>query len=168
MTTIIVLSAELAGLSDAHNFERMSQLDGKLLAMLLRSEIQGYRRVTGRYRGTSEQAFLVEIDYRSSRQTNSGVALAKLAVEYGQESILAIDVDGRAALIFCTGERKGEVEVLGVWQRFDPFAIGDEPEAYTIDNGQYWLAGPPLPLTVVNVPYDEAWASYHCALPGYN
>lgn len=168
MNTIIVLSAELAHLTDAANFERTSRLDNSLRNMHIRSEIQGYRRVTGRYRGTSEQAFLVEIDYGSSRQTNSGVALAKLALEYGQESILAIDVDGKAVLIFCTGERKGTVEVLGVWQRFDPFSIGDEPEAYTIDNGEYWLAGPPLPLAVVDVPFDEAWASYHCALPGYN
>ena len=79
----------------------------------------------GVYKGESEQCFLLADDER-------GLQVAENAANtYGQESILLVDANKAATLVYRDGTR----EPIGVWTSFD-LEEGNEPDSYTIHKGR--------------------------------
>jgi hypothetical protein len=94
-------------------------------AELIRRDIP-LKIVKGCYKGEQETSILVNL-------VHFDVVLA-LAKRFGQESILVVDTERNAKLVFCKDE---STQVLGKWaQAFPPY----QEDAYTLDpeTNIYW------------------------------
>ena len=88
----------------------------------LDAELVPYVECLGVYKGQSERSFLVA-------DTDRGRAIAdNAAASYGQESILLVDANKNAELVYRDGTR----ESIGTWRTV---ARGETPDSYTEHNG---------------------------------
>lgn len=89
-----------------------------------------YKLLTGVYAGEREQSYLVP--------DTDAATVFQLARWYQQESVLYLDANRNAQLIYLAG---GPSEELGPWREINP--NGALPEAYTVDHasGKVWAAG---------------------------
>ena len=121
----IIISAEKAGLSQAENNLRTDMLRRELQAQ----GIPGIQ-LKGRYNGSNEVSFLVP----AAEDSPESHAVERLAKHWQQESVLAIDPDKRATLLFSDGTRKP----LGPFREIDP---AQEVDSYTdFPNGRRFAA----------------------------
>lgn len=121
--TFVIISAELAAKSTEYNAVATVGLVNGLTRLGV-----PFTPAIGSYKGRTEKSFLVELgehgDYDEVRD---------LAAHYNQESILLVDDQGEASLIYLVG---GGVDIIGQWQ----WAGLDQPEtdAWTQLAGQYF------------------------------
>lgn len=121
----MIVSAEKAGLSAAENALRTETLRRQL-----ESEELPPVAVQGRYNGSQEASFLVGAA-EGSPEAN---AVERLAWHWQQDSVLYIDPDKRAYLVFPNGARR----VLGPLKEISGDA---EPLSYTqFPNGRRFAA----------------------------
>lgn len=90
-------------------------------------------QVNGCYKGEKEAAILVVDDrpYNAICETD----VLRLARAYGQESVLAVDANGRARLIYCDD---GSFETIGTWRGTNE-KIAKSRDAWTERAGQYYI-----------------------------
>lgn len=91
--------------------------------------------VRGAYNGQTEPALLV-LDAQPDRGDTERTLL-RLARQYGQESILAVDANRQATLVFTDGRRV----FLGGFREVTAKQAARAP-GYTERAGRYWVAGP--------------------------
>ena len=132
----IVLSAELAGCSDARNSERTQGLRNCLDALPC-----DYVEARGCYKGASEVSFVVNISTLRERQGSTYYGglrdVLALADEYGQESVLLVFY-GQAALYYLsddTCEALGKVRASTLTEE----EAQDEHDAYTVVGGVVYV-----------------------------
>ena len=136
MSIKVLISAQLSTISPEQNRNVHHFLRRDLTASLLAGGIQGFREVTGVYRGQRERSFLVEVDVLTDNHVASFVELAR---RYSQESVLFVGEDAVGCLLYTDGREQGQLEFLpGKWHRFDPTIAGSEPESYTVDGDDYF------------------------------
>lgn len=131
-TPFIVLSASRAELTPELNAERSALLERQLEARDL-----SFKRVEGSYNGSREIAFLV-----LAPDDNALAACYRLARRYGQESVLHVDANRYAALVFLTPDVGGpdiaSVSGVGFWRS----ALQEEAESlpsFTRDGADYYI-----------------------------
>jgi len=89
----------------------------------------------GCYKKRKEPALVVVDETPGNDQCEKDVL--RLARQYGQESVLAIDATRHASLIYCEDEKR---ESLGEW-RAVPQSVAKARDAYTRRAGVYYVAG---------------------------
>lgn len=136
-TPFIILSASRAELTPELNSER-----SELLARQLAARDLSFKRVDGVYKGSREISFLV-----LTPDDNAQAACYRLARRYGQESVLSVDANRYAALVFLTPDMGGadvaSVSGVGYWRS----AAAAEAEAldnYTRDGADFYITTPAL------------------------
>lgn len=125
-TPFYIVSGALPGLEDRENAARCETVQRWL-------ESDGYATavVRGCYQGAIEPAILVIDDRDDCR-----AAVLRVARQYAQDSILAVDANRAARLVYCeTGER----ESLGQWQCVTEFEA-KKRDAWTSRAGFYYIA----------------------------
>lgn len=126
-TPFYLISAALAGDSAREAAERTSTL-----ATQLRSLGFAVDNVTGCYKGQTEPSLIVIPwpDYNSAAEAD----VLRLARVWGQESVLAVDANRQATLLYADGTR----EPLGA---FVPAAESKalKHDAWTERNGRYYV-----------------------------
>ena len=120
--------------------------DEKALRFIL-ANFSNAHPVTGRFCGVEEKGVL--IFQHPSIGANEEIFIRLLGGSIGQQSVLLVDANRRAALLYCNDGRLEELP--GRWQEHK-----GEPEPgvnYTkTHDGRYWVVGkeaPPVFLTVV-------------------
>lgn len=108
-TPYMIVSAEKAGLSAEENALRSESLRRQLEA----GELPPIA-LRGAYNGTQELSFLV----MAGEDSPEAAAVERLAWHWQQESVLYIDADKRATLIYWDGTRKA----LGPFKEVSPEA----------------------------------------------
>lgn len=136
-TPFIVLSASRAELTPELNAERSALLERQLQARDL-----SFKRVEGAYKGQREISFLV-----LTPDSNAEALATRLARRYGQESVLAVDANRAAALLFLRPDVGGEdiasIEPIGYW-RSAAQAEAESLDAFTRDGSDYYITTPAL------------------------
>lgn len=124
-----IVSAALAGDSPREQSDRNDTLERQLRAL-------GYAtlQVNGAYKGVTEPAVLV-VDLTAWSPACFDSVL-RLGRQYGQESILAVDANRKASLVYCEG---GELQPLGHWHMVSK-AVAMKSDAYTERQGIYYVA----------------------------
>ena len=117
-----IISAERFNKSVEDNNARTFGLVKEMLRLGL-----SFTAVKGVYKGTAEQSFIVD-----SLGMPDGWIMATMR-GLNQESILAVDQDNDASLVYADGD----TEYLGKFQRHD--GALDALEAYTLIAGQAWV-----------------------------
>ena len=125
---VIILSAELAGLSKEENARRTNTLEHCLQDCNLT-----FNRASGVYKGKEEVSFVVVPNNEDEIQGVKEFAF----LNFNQESVLVQDSNQEAYLEF--GD--GTVERLGRLSEV-PQAIAQAEDAYTILNGKYYITIP--------------------------
>lgn len=126
-----ILSAALAGDDAANATERTATL-----AHQLRASGFAVDSVRGCYMGQTEPA-LIAIPFDRSC-ADSERAVLRFARLYGQESILAVDANRAATLVFCADETRRVP--LGQFYAVDE-CVARTRDAWTERNGQYYTCG---------------------------
>ena len=128
-TPFYILSGALSGFSAQENCDRTESLDRWLRAKSLATV-----QVNGRYKSNRERSILV-IDERPDNDfCESAVML--LARQYDQESVLAVDANRQARLIYWDD---GRFESVGQWRAVSAGEVTNKPDAsYTERAGQYY------------------------------
>jgi hypothetical protein len=123
-----IVSAELAELDETCNNARSATLAAQLRKL-------GYAiaDVTGCYKGRTERAFLVLDDRPNLEWCHADVL--RLARTYCQESILAVDANRRARLIWC---KTGFFESIGNWKGASE-SNAKARDAWTARAGHYYI-----------------------------
>lgn len=127
-TPFYIVSAALSHESARSNVDRTDSLE-----RWLRKEGYATVQVNGCYKGETEPAVLV-VDDRPGNGL-CAMAVLRLARQYGQESILAVDANRLAGLIYCAS---GGFKSIGHW-RGAPEEIAKSRDAYTERAGQYYI-----------------------------
>jgi len=119
----VLISAELSSLSQEENKQRTEEL----LARLQRADM-AFKKVQGKYQGTTETSYLVVAMTASDR-----TFLEILGKEYGQECILYVDRDRLATLIY-----SDKVTPIGSFKLIskDKEPTGDY--TYDYETNTYW------------------------------
>ena len=117
-----IISAERFNLSVEDNNARTLGLVKDMLRLGL-----GFTAVKGVYKGTAEQSFIVF----THGMPDGWITATMRGLD--QESILAVDQDNDASLVYADGD----TEYLGKFQRHD--GALDALEAYTLIAGQAWV-----------------------------
>lgn len=136
-TPFVILSVELAGRGDMLNAQ-LTEFAARQLDNQFGEE--NVTRILGKYAGTAERSFVVFLDDDPGEAGYS--YLVKLARRYGQESILHVDANYRAELVYVgTAEQPAERRVyIGKWQEV-PLAFARESlPAYSEVNGKAYAA----------------------------
>ncbi len=120
----IIMSAEYYTESEESNKERTSDLYD-----LIRDSGMGFKMVVGSYKGVMEQSFLVV--YSNDQEL---ALLNNFAKSFQQESILVLDEDRNASLMYCK-DRK--IEALGRLREVTK-EKARELDAYTLTNDAYF------------------------------
>lgn len=117
---VILISAELSSLSKEANHSRTVGLEAIL-------SWKGYKfsKALGSYKGSLETSFVVDA---SEDIVNNLMDIAKTA---SQESILVVNEDRKATLLYCNGKS----EVLGEMIHIEP---SEAIDSYTLVNGNYF------------------------------
>ena len=131
-TPFYILSAERSNISQEFNAARTRQLAEQLTARGL-----DFAPVTGSYQGATESLFIVLDDADAHGDT-----LAQLARRYGQESILAVDANRNAELIYINqgigGNDTLRAEPIGRWAAISA-ERAPEFDGWTLDaRGNYY------------------------------
>lgn len=131
-TPFTILSASRSELTPELNAERSAMLERQLAARDL-----SFKRVEGSYKGTRETSFLV-----LTPDDNAESAVTRLARRYGQESVLHVDANRYAVLLFLTPDMGGpdvaSISGVGFW-RSAAQSEAESLEAYTRDGTDYYI-----------------------------
>lgn len=128
-TPFYILSGAL---SDYHAVSNQDRTDS--LERWLRAEGLATVQVNGCYKGSRERSILV-IDERPDNDLCES-AVMRLARQYDQGSILAVDSNRQARLIHCDCDH---VESIGRWHAVGADTVMNNPSAsYTERAGQYY------------------------------
>lgn len=121
---VVILSAELKDKSFESNRQRTINL-----AKCLEECNLIFNEAQGKYNGIEETCFVVKVRNNTELETVKDFAFKN----FGQESVLETDANGRAYLEFNNGETK----MLGQFRQVNPKLI-EQLESYTImNNGVY-------------------------------
>jgi hypothetical protein len=133
-----IISAEL---SDATAFGQRAAT-AELLGTL-RALPYAFKSVVGVYKGTPEIAFLVVLPDNADGQRDALATLLRTARHHGQESILAVDRDRSARLIFpsyAPGDSAAYTEeAIGAWREV-PTAEGLIASTFDPHTGKVYVA----------------------------
>ena len=128
-TPFYVVSGALSVYSPRINADRTNSLE-----RWLRAEGFATVQVKGCYQGNREPAILV-LDDRADNDVCEQAVL-RLARQYDQKSVLAVDANRQARLIFC---HFGNSRPIGQWRAVSAGHVMDNPSAsYTERAGQYY------------------------------
>lgn len=131
-TPFTILSASRSELTAELNAERSDLLERQLAARDL-----SFKRVEGSYKGEREISFLV-----LTPDDRAESLVLRLARRYGQESVLHVDANRYAALLFLHPDVGGpdvsSVSGVGFW-RSAAQAEAESLEAYTRDGADYYI-----------------------------
>lgn len=128
-TPFYIVSGALAACDPQANKDRTDSLE-----RWLRAEGFATVQVNGCYKGKREPAILVLDDRPGNDLCES--AVIRLARQYDQESVLAVDSNRQARLIYCDG---GHFETIGRWHAVGADTVINNPSAsYTERAGQYY------------------------------
>lgn len=133
-TPFYILSGALAGVfDDESNQNRTDSLERRLHAEGLATV-----QVNGCYNGKRERSILVVDD--APYNDLCELAVLKLAKWYDQESVLAVDANRQARLIFFDhSDDQASFESIGQWRAVNKSEVMDKPGAsYTERAGQYY------------------------------
>ena len=128
-TPFYIVSGALSVYNPRMNADRTDSLERWLRA-------KGFAtvQVNGCYEGEREPAILVVDDWPGNELCES--AVMRLARQYDQESILAVDSNRQARLIFCEFEN---TKAIGRWHAVNADTVMSNPSAsYTERAGQYY------------------------------
>ncbi len=128
-TPFYIVSGALSVYNPRMNADRTDSLERWLRA-------KGFAtvQVTGCYEGDREPAILV-LDDRADNDVCEQ-AVIRLARQYDQKSILAVDANRHARLIFCEFEN---TKAIGRWHAVNADTVINNPSAsYTERAGQYY------------------------------
>lgn len=117
---VVLMSAELSTLNQTQNNDRTAELERLMLEKGLK-----FGPATGSYKGTLEKSFVIDAS------EDILPVVDELARKFGQESVLVVDENQKATLIFSDGKK----EVLGQMMAVDHENAG---ENWTLVNGQYF------------------------------
>ncbi len=128
-TPFYIVSGALSVYNPRMNADRTDSLE-----RWLRAEGFATVQVNGCYKGEREPAILV-LDDRADNDVCEQ-AVIRLARQYDQESVLAVDANRQARLIFCAF---GNVNAIGRWHAVNVDTVMNKPDAsYTERAGQYY------------------------------
>ncbi len=128
-TPFYIVSGALSVYNPRINADRTDSLE-----RWLRAEGFATVQVQGCYEGEREPSILV-VDDRAYNDVCEQAVL-RLARQYDQKSILAVDANRQARLIFCAF---GNFKAIGRWRAVHPDQVMDNPDAsYTERAGQYY------------------------------
>lgn len=125
----IIMSAELSALSTEENAHR-----SEALSAWLDAKGWAHKPVIGSYKGSEEIAVVIPVT-----DSEHEAALYRLAKAYGQESVLYVDANRYATLIYV---QTGKLAGLGMFRKVSELDARQR-EAYTHDimEGAYYVAG---------------------------
>lgn len=118
---IVILSAE-RHLSDQDNYVKTLVLKKRLI-----QEGFVHKSVSGKYAGLLEQSFVVKIDDQKKEDL-----LFSIAQEFEQDSVLVLDSDRNAHLVYLQPKDQGRAENIGVFTAVSK-EIAEQNQAYTYD-----------------------------------
>ena len=121
-----IISAERA-----NEMDRENQWNTESLRHQLKRRSLPHKQVLGCYAGSHEVSFVVV--------TGDERAILELTNKHEQESVLHVDANRQASLIYCDDERR---ESLGKFRTVPASTVDPKTDAYTIDplTGHTWVA----------------------------
>lgn len=127
-TPFMIMSADRAEYGADINAERR-----KLLVRQFEARGLSFKEVEGSYNGTKETSYVIPV--HSSGDESLVLTLAR---RYGQESVLSVDANRFATLLYLHSDMGGPdvkaVEPVGHWRALD--ASEPDPASYTRDGSQ--------------------------------
>lgn len=121
---VIILSGELSNQTKLENQSRTADLYKSLRSLNI-----PFKTVVGVYKGVKEESFVT-----TPRDASEFSTVLSLASHFDQESVLHLDSNRRAKLIF----RGGQVEHLGYFTSV-PEKIARAQDAYTQDGDDFYI-----------------------------
>lgn len=130
-TPFIVLSSDRAQYHEELNAARRDTFEHQLRARGL-----DFKRVIGAYKGASEVSYIVLVPTTGDEQN-----AVRLARRYGQESVLLVDANRYASLIYLNEGEGGisikEIKGIGFWRETTE-SDATAGDAYTRDGDRYY------------------------------
>ena len=132
-TPFVVLSAERTEYTPEVNQWRTQSLESQLSARDLQ-----FRPVLGVYKGHAEASFLVFLPPVPDHAAYTLTMLRQLGRRWGQESVLHVDANRLAVLLFT--DNRAPIE-LGAWETVSP-ATAQNADGYTYspDTDSFYIA----------------------------
>lgn len=131
ITPFVVFSVDKADLPAEINRERQTMVEAQLAARGLR-----FKKVQGVYKGARETAYIVTLHAQGLEDT-----ILTLARRYGQESVLQVDFNRFAMLLFLNpgngGPNVKDFKGVGYWREITADDAANE-DNFTQDGDKYY------------------------------
>lgn len=130
-TPFVIFSVDKTNLSAEHNAERQKLVERQLYVRDL-----PFKKVQGSYKGVRETAYVVPLDQQGIED-----GVLTLARRYGQESVLQVDFNGYAMLLFLNpgngGPNVKDFKGVGFWREITADEAAND-ESFTQDGDKYY------------------------------